>query len=86
MDELTPDEVQAIAAEIDTWNSRYPKEEQYLWRIFTIAHLDTPFEAYRLQYQNGYDEVWFRNEQGQLEPAQETVYFAPEYRTKGQLI
>ena len=67
-EELKPDEVKAIAAELDAWNSRYARPQD--WAIHAIVHLyDLPIEAYEIIYEDDYSQVWFRNDAGKLEPA-----------------
>ena len=84
MDTLTPAEVKSIAAEIDAWHRHASQEELHLWRIRAIVQLSTPFEAYEVVYEDGASEVWYRNDEGRLEPAERLTYYAPEYRLKGQ--
>ena len=85
MNELTPDEVKAIVAEIVGWNSRIPQELRERWQIHAIVQLDLPMEAYEVVYHLGTAELFFRNEDGKLEPAAEKVYYAPEYKlVKGE--
>jgi hypothetical protein len=78
-DELTPEEVRSIAAEIDAWHARGSHHPQD-WKIATIAHLYAlPVECYQVTYENGLRRVWNREEDGGLRPAFTWTYRAPDF-------
>jgi len=78
MDELTPGEVKAIAAEIDAWHARSAQARD--WTIATISHLYAlPVECYQVAYENGLRRVWNREQDGRLMPAYAMTYWAPDY-------
>jgi len=79
-DELTPEEVRAIAAEIDAWHARFKHEK---WHIASIAHLyHMPMECYQVVYGNGLSTVFTRDERGVLMPEGKFTYYAPEFDRK----
>jgi hypothetical protein len=77
MDELTPEEVKQIVDEIETWyreTALLPKVRVRYLRFF----YDLPTEAYESVLENGSTELFFRNEQGKLEPAGRYIYEVPK--------
>ena len=77
-DELTPEEVKAIAAEIDAWHAHSAQARD--WKIATISHLYAlPVECYQVTYENGLRRVWNREEDGRLMPSYTMTYRAPDY-------
>jgi hypothetical protein len=80
-DELTPDEVKAIVAEIDAWHARYSEPEH--WRVAEISQLyEIPVECYLVRYEISIATVYIRNERGVLRPASTLTYNAPEFDRK----
>ncbi len=72
MDELTPAEVGAIAADVD----RHPED----WGVYWIAHLyELRQECYLVMYANGVATVFTRDELGVLRPAGKLTYWAPDF-------
>ena len=78
MDELTPDEVKAIVAEIEAWHAGFVEPEK--WRITAIEHFyDMPIECYQVNFVSGLATVYMRNEKGLLRPALAFTYQAPDF-------
>ena len=78
-DELTPEEVKAIAAEIDAWGVRVDRHPED-WHVAWIAHLwEIRQECYLVKYENDVATVFMRDESGALRPAGKYTYFAPDF-------
>jgi hypothetical protein len=81
-DELTPDEVKAIVAEIDAWTVRVDRHPED-WRVAWIAQLyEMHQECYLVKYENDVATVFIRDELGALRPAGMLTYNAPEFDRK----
>jgi hypothetical protein len=76
-DELTSAEVFQIVEEIQAFCATLPDSDSY--ELYCFSHLrDMPVDAYEVFYEGGWSQVFFRHENGKLEPAETLAYFVPQ--------
>ncbi len=77
---MTPEQVKAIAAEIDAIHASFPNAEKY--RIASITQFYMlPVEVYQVVYEDGFFTVFAREEidGGKLTQASGLTYWAPNF-------